>query len=209
MTKLIIFDLDGTLVDSKKLYVDIIRDSLLKLRYIYPRSHIVKSLGPKIEGTLTNIGKFNPKIKAKLKKEINEWIAKKTKHLKLCPYAKQTLKKLKKEKNKIMLLTNSAKKFANLFLKKNKIDKFFDMIICAENFKTKEQVIKQITKKYKIKIKDIIYIADTEKDIKIAKKAGCKIIIVLKCSWDKTLFRKRKRKPKFIIKDLSKLKKII
>lgn len=208
--KLIVFDFDGTIVDSKKLYVDVIHGSLLKFCYIYPKSHIAKKLGPKVEETLSNIGKFNPKIKAKLKKDINDWVTKKVRHIKLCPYVKQTLKELKKkkkEKIKIAILTNSVRKYTIAFLKKNNIDKFFDKLICAENFATKENAIKKLAKRYKIKIKDIVYIADTKKDIKVAKKVGCKIIIVLACSWYKSQFKNRKQK--FIIKDLSKLKNVI
>lgn len=204
--KLIVFDLDGTIVDSKKLYVDIVHGSLLKFCYVYPKSHIVKSLGPKIEESLNNIGKFAPKIKAKLKKEINDWIAKETKTLKLCPHVKQALKELKKE-NKIVLLTNSARKYTNTFLKQNKINKYFDKLLCAENFRTKESAIRRLARQYKIKKKEIIYVADTKKDIKIAKKAGCRIIIVLACSWYRSQFKNSKQK--FIIKDLSKLKNAI
>ncbi|UZE93931.1 MAG: HAD-IA family hydrolase [Candidatus Pacearchaeota archaeon] len=206
-TKLIIFDLDGTLVDSKKLYIETIHGSLLKNYLIFPKSHIAKSLGPKVEFTLKNIAKFDPKIVDKLKKEINEWIVKETKKLKLCPYVKQTLKRLKKEKVKIVLLTNSARKYTTLFLKRNKLDKFFNRIFCAENFKTKKEAIRYIAKKYKVKKKEIIYVADKKSDVKTARKVGCKIIIVLACSWDKAIFKKRKQK--FIIKDLTCLKNAI
>jgi len=100
MKKLVIFDFDGTIADSKKLYVEIIRTSLLKALFLYPKSRIVKALGPKLNATLQNLN-IAPKLRKKLSKEINSWITEKAASLKVCPYAAQTLKKLKLRKQKM------------------------------------------------------------------------------------------------------------
>ena len=70
--------------------------------------------------------------------------------------------------------------------------KYFDKFFYAENFSDKPSKIKELAKKYKINVKNIIYVADRTKDVKIARKAGCKIIIVLACSWDKNEFHGEK-----------------
>jgi phosphoglycolate phosphatase-like HAD superfamily hydrolase len=125
--KILVFDFDGTIADSKKLYISMIYSSLLEHSLIYPKSHITRALGPKLEATLKRINHFSPDLLQKLKKNINSDIAKKAKSLKLCPYAKETLEKLH-EKNKIILLTNSAGRFAKQVLKHNKILKYFDKL---------------------------------------------------------------------------------
>jgi len=188
---ILVFDFDGTIADSKSLYVSTIQKSLSKHSFVYPKSRIIKALGPKLEITLKNIHDFDEKTLSILKRDINSSITKKAKSLKLCPYAKKELGELKK-KYRIIILTNSAKKFILAFLKHNKMTKYFDKLFCGENFIDKEEALREITKKYKTKISDVVYIADKISDVKIAKKAGCRIIIVLACSWDKKRFRKEK-----------------
>ena len=187
--KIVIFDLDGTLIDSKNIYIDTIRKSLLEHYFIYPTSRISKALGPKLEITLNNIRRFSPPMLKKLKNKINKSITKKAKSVKLAPYAKDTLRKLRENGNKVILLTNSAGKFALTALKSHKIAKYFNKFFYSENFKSKEDAIKAIARKYNAKVKDVFYIADKVNDVRIARAAGCKIVIVLAKSWDKDNFK--------------------
>jgi len=85
-------------------------------------------------------------------------------------------------------LTNSAGRFVTAFLKKNKLLRYFDKLFYAENFGTKEDALRAIARKYKSRISDVVYVADKKADVKIARNAGCRIIVPLACSWDKKLF---------------------
>jgi len=202
MKRVVVFDLDGTLIDSKQIYVDTIHKSLLEHYSIYPTSKISKALGPKLETTLNNLGKFNSKLLKVLKDKINSKVTRKAKSVKLAPHAKETLKQLRENGHKVVLLTNSAGKFALQILKSHKIAKYFNKLFYAENFKGKEAAIKAIAKKYNAKVKDVVYVADKVSDVKIAKSVGCKIVIVLAKSWDKDKFHGAK----FAINSLKNLK---
>ena len=188
MKKVIVFDLDGTLIDSKKIYVDTIHSSLIEHYFTFPKSHVSKALGPKLEITLRNIGRFQPDTLQLLKNRINMEVASNASKVRLCPYVSETLKKLKKN-HILVLLTNSAGGFAKNVLRAHKIRKYFDKLFYAENFSSKEDAIRAIAKKYNTKASEINYVADRKNDVKIAKNVGCKIIIVLTCSWDKRRFR--------------------
>lgn len=205
--KIIVFDLDGTIVDSKKLYINTIHHNLVMNYFIFTKGHVARALGPKLEDTLQKLRRFDPKTLKRLKKDINEYVARESSKLKLCPKVKEVLKYLRSRKFKIVLLTNSARKYTLLLLKKNNLLRFFDKVIAAENFNKKSEVIKKIARKYKVKTNEIVYIADKIKDIKIAKQAHCRIIITLACSWDKTKFRNKKAN--YIIKNLGELKNVV
>jgi phosphoglycolate phosphatase-like HAD superfamily hydrolase len=210
MKRVVVFDLDGTLIDSKKLYTDTIHHSLLEHYFNvrnahisehpknaehffgFPKSRVSRALGPKLEITLRNIGRFQPEILQELKNSINKDVAHEAAYVKLCPYAKGALKKLKKRKYTLILLTNSAGEFSTNVLKAHKIRKYFSKLFYAESFSSKEDAIRAIAKKYKVQVSEIIYIADKKADVKIARNAGCRIIITLACSWDKKLFNREK-----------------
>lgn len=207
--KVLVFDFDGTIADSKKLYVDIIRDSLLKASYIYPRSSIIRALGPKLEESLLNIRKFDRKTLKKLSREINGFVTEKAKSLKVCRNVKRTIRKLKKSrKYKIILLTNSVRGFARAFLKNNGMEKDFDIIMGSEDFGTKEDAIKKIARRFKMRTRDIIYVGDREMDFRVARHVGSKIIMPYACSWEKTRIMQRKYS-KVRIQNLGKMEKIL
>ena len=207
--RILVFDFDGTIADSKKLYVDIIHDSLLKASYIYPRSHIIKALGPKLEGTLLNIRRFDRKTLRKLSSEINDFVIKKAESLKVCKNVKKELHKLRiSGKYRIILLTNSAHDFPEAFLKKNNMIKDFDMILGSEDFEDKEGALKGIARRFKAKPEEIVYIGDKIKDYNIARHAGSRIVLPYACSWDKSLIANRKYS-KVRIENLGKIEKLL
>lgn len=199
--KVIVFDFDGTLADSKKAYVETIYHTLMLHSYIYSKNRIIKALGPKLEDSLKNLARFPPNEIKKIKNEINHKILMLAKSLKPCPYVKNTLKRIHKKGNHLILLTNSARKFCFVFLKHNNLLNYFEKRFYAENFSDKEHVIRNLAKEYRIPVKEIVYVGDRMKDVNTARKSGCKIIISLSCSWDKPKVRGKI----YTIKDFSQL----
>jgi phosphoglycolate phosphatase len=187
MIKLLVFDFDGTIADSKKLYINSIYHSAKKYGYRLSKAFIEKNLGPKLDASL-----FNMKIKRnaeKIAKEVNSFVTKKAKTLKLCPFVRETLAKIKGRNIKTVLMTNSTKKFINAFMKKHKIKKYFNKILGAEDFLVKEEAFRRLFKQYHVRPNEVVYIADKIKDVKIAKSLKTHVLIVLACSWDKKKFR--------------------
>ena len=207
--KILVFDFDGSIADSKKLYIDIITDSLAKASYIYPRSHIIKALGPKLEDSLLNIRKFDPKTLKKLSREINDFVTQKAESLKVCPHVKSELKKLhKSRKYTIVLLTNSVRAFSIAFLRKNKMLNDFDLILGSEDFMDKPKELRLLAQKFKVRAKDVVYIGDRVMDYRIAKHVGSRIVIPYSCSWDKSRVASKKYS-KVRIENLGKIEKLI
>ena len=199
MAKLLVFDFDGTIADSKRLYVDSIFRFTKKHGYKLTKEKVERSLGPKLDASLHNAG--IKRYAEKIKSEINRYATEKAAGLKLCPYVKEALKKIKRKNIRTALLTNSTRPFINAFLKKNRLKKYFDEILCAEDFLVKEEAFRKLFKKFKIRPQEAVYIADKTKDVKIARKVGCKIVIILACSWDKSKFSHEK----FVFRNLKEL----
>lgn len=206
--KLVIFDLDGVLADSKEFYINNIKETLAKYGFNFSKNTISSALGDRMKNTLDNLRTIFPKVN-KIAREVHLIAAEKSIELKLCPYVKPTLQKLKRKKIKTVLLTNSTRKYALNFLNKHGIKKYFNLVLGGDQFKAKKETFKLFYKKFKVKPEETLYIGDRVYDVMTAEKVGCNVIIVNNCSWDKEKLRKKKEYHKFIVKDLrSILKKI-
>jgi len=199
---LIVFDMDGVLLDSKKAYIAAIKSGIKTFGYNLKSKDIESKLGSTLEDVLENLGiKQNGIIDVILRYLEN----KKVKGMiKLNPEIK-ILEKLK-TKRKICLLTNSQKEFVEFYLKD--YAKLFDRIITADDkFNFKEDGLKYLIKKFNATPKETAYIGDMPRDVEVAKNIGCvSIAIYNKFSW---IYPNKEKienaKPDFIIKNLAEL----
>ena len=116
------------------------------------------------------------------------------------------IKDIKAEK---ILVSNSLKEFILPIIKQFRLKSCFKEFYGAEDFSEKPAFIKGYLKKNKIKKENCYYIGDRVADVRIAKKVGCKSVIIAgKCAWNS---RKEllKEKPDFIISNIKDLKKIV
>ena len=201
--KLLVFDFDGTIADTKNLYVDAIHRFTCSLGYDFSLLQVEKNLGPKLGISLGNLGVKEEDV-PELREKIHKYIVSKETKIKICSDAKQGLETLH-QKYKTVLLTNSIRLFVEKILKKYKLKRSFDKLMYSENFITKEDAFRKLAKDYKIKMKEILYVADKTNDVQIARKVGCRIAIVLACSWDKTKFKHER----FVFRNLRELLKIL
>lgn len=187
--KLIVFDLDGTLADSKKVYIETIGGVLEKYGFHFSAKQIEDAMGPKLNATLLNLRKFDKKMLHDLKVEINLIIEDCAPRLKAAPYSAQVLKKLKNSGNyKIVLMTNSTHRFAHNFVHNAGIEEYFDQILGAEDFVDKETAFHTLFKELKVKPDETIYIGDKTSDYDRAKKVGCGLALSKAIAWDKHKF---------------------
>ena len=203
MKKILIFDFDGTIADTKSIYYKATYDAVKKFGYSYKEVDDVIDLGINLKSVLRKLGLsfittlfLHKKIMRNIHKYIDE--------VKKCKDA-GSVKDIKENK---ILITNSLKEFVIPILKHFNLNCFKE-IYGAEDFGDKSEFIKEYLNKNMIKGKDCYYIGDRASDAKIAKKAGCNSIIISgKCAWDSRA-EILKAKPDFIIGDIKDLNKII
>jgi phosphoglycolate phosphatase-like HAD superfamily hydrolase len=194
--KLAVFDFDGVIVDSKNLWVSAVHRETKKRGYKFHKKYISERMGHKLKITL---GRLGVKPNRSMIDGIHDDVTKNIRTIHLCRDIKQ-VEKIKR-KAKTAILTNSPRYFIEKALGSRK--KYFDRILCSEDFDTKENAIAMLMKKFNAGKKETVYVGDMRIDRGIAKKAGCRSIIVLAHSWDKEFWEKRKYK--FVIGSLKEL----
>ena len=99
--------------------------------------------------------------------------------IKIFPEIKLVLKKLKKRDVRLFIYSSNIKKNIEKFLKKEKIDNYFENVYVGKSLLGKDKDLLNILKKEKIKKDEVIYIADEIRDVLACQKAKIKMIGVL------------------------------
>ena len=220
MKKLILFDIDGTLIRGSKAHHDSFSAAFKKvfgvdieIEEINPAGktdrriifEALKKKGIKRKGIEKN---FN-----EIRKVMVDYFKRNLKHdpyLKLIPNSKKLVRELAKG-NILGIITGNLREIAELKLKKVGLLKYFKVIGSGENSENRNYVLKKTIelaeKKFKTKFsKDQIFIiGDTPKDIE-SKKFG-RVIAV--CTGPYNYKALKKYKPDFIFKNFSRIDKIL
>lgn len=197
--KIIIFDLDGVLINSKRNMIDTIKKTN-KFCGIHINFHeYEKYIGMPFNKILNKIGIKNNQNKIqKIYKKFSLQNILKVK-IKL-----NVLKQIKRlyEKYDLAIFTSKDKERTLKVLGKDK--KYFRFVITPEDIKKGKpnpEGLKKIKRKGNYKIKDMIYVGDTMFDFLAAKKINIKYLH-LKSNFDIIKFKLNK---KYIFKNFTKL----
>lgn len=173
INKLIIFDLDGVLIDSRSNMKN--SWNIVKKKYSLHQDfkEYYKYLGLPFEKILKNIGINDEVLIKKIKKNYEINSTKNISKIKFYPYVRSTLKFLKKKNYKLSIVTSKNIKRTKLILKD--IYDIFDTINTPDlKIKSKpypDQIFYAI-KKSGSSIRNSIFIGDSIHDKLAAKKAG-------------------------------------
>lgn len=203
MEKLLIFDFDGTIADTKTLYYKVIYENVKKFGYKYQDVDKIIDLGLSLKNVLKKLG-FSFLTSWFLHKKIMKNVKSEASKVKKCKDV-DVIKNIKTEK---ILVTNSLKEFVLPIIKHFKLQSCFHEIYGSEDFSNKIEFIKSYLTSNKIKRENCYYIGDRAADVKIARKVGCKSIVIAgKCAWDS---RKEilEEKPDFVLEDIADLRKL-
>jgi len=179
--KYIIFDMDGTLIDSSKLLANSI-------------NYVRQNLGlPKMDDEMILKAINDESVNAPMffyeseefedfhTEFFNEYYQAHYKtDSKLYPYAKELLEKLSKT-HKISLATNAYKKSAYTILFALGIEHYFDIIICGdevEHPKPHPQMLNMIIEFYEDDKSKFLFVGDSTRDELCAKNAGIDSVLV-------------------------------
>ncbi len=188
--ELIIFDLDGTLVNSAKDIMIANNKTLVKFGYKPISFKNVKDIiGQGIRVNIIRSLKMQ-KIKISKKKENEMYdyffsFYKKNLFVESKVYVglKSFLKKLDKKNYKLAVCSNKLEELTKIVLKKTKLSKYFDFVAGGDTFthrKPHPSVLNNVVKKFKINKKKALFIGDSEHDYHSAKNSNIKFCLKTK-----------------------------
>ncbi|WP_270778764.1 HAD family hydrolase [Holdemanella biformis] len=182
MYKTILFDIDGTLIDSEKYLMDALNKAL---KDIFNLSLTIKDFEFLLGKTETEIAKLVTSNKSLQKKLTKEW----TKNVSLQKEPPilfnnvlETLYILKKRNIKIGIVTSKTKIHMKNDFDKLNINHLFDVIVNADmvtNTKPNAEPLLAAIKKLHSTPNDTLFIGDTHSDLECARNANIKFGLAL------------------------------
>ena len=188
--ELIIFDLDGTLVDSAKDIMIANNKTLEKFGYKPISFKDVKHIiGQGIRVNIIRSLKMqNVKINKKKENEMYNFFFsfyKKNLYVESKIYSglNSFLKNLKKQGYKLAVCSNKLEALTKIVLKKTKLLKYFDFVAGGDTFahrKPHPSVLNNIIKNFKINKNNVLFIGDSEHDYHSALNSNIKFCLKTK-----------------------------
>lgn len=198
MLKYLIFDFDGTLVDSLNILIQVYNQLAEK----YKAKKLKQEDISYMKGlSTTERCKF---LDFKLYKfpfialDIYKLYKQSIDELRLFDGIKELLEELNARSFQIAIISTNSELNIRAFLKHNQIDLISD-IICSNNIFGKDKDIKKFLKKHKLNNSEVIYVGDEVRDIIASKKNGVKVIWV---DWGyDQIDNAKKQHPDYIVKE--------
>ncbi len=201
----IIFDFDGVLADSFEALYKInalaFRAQGKKLTKTQYRNFFINDFNEGVkkfcgdEKKYEKLTNFRKKIKEKYYNDV-----------KLFPHTKPLIRRLKKQKNSLGIISVTSEDLVKMLLNKSGLDNYFDFILSSAGA-SKAEILKQVILSNGYKISESYFVTDTFNDICYGKKAGLQTIAVLWGFNAKELLLKGK--PDFILKNCEEIFSII
>jgi phosphoglycolate phosphatase len=203
-SRVLIFDFDGTIVDTKGIYYKSLNKHLTALGFSKKQVDDAVDLGLNLGETIKKL--IPSKIKSWfLKKIIMKDVVRDVNKVKKC----RNIDVLREIKVKKILISNSYFDFLNPIIKHLKLKKYFSEIYSADDFDDKAKFIKKYLRKNNLKKEQCLYIGDRVADVEVAREIGMKSVIISnKCSWNSRQ-ELLKAKPDFIISEMKGIKTIL
>jgi phosphoglycolate phosphatase len=179
--KLIIFDLDGTLVDAYSAIGRSFNYVMRKLGLKTQNLSLIRSLVGRGDVDLLAPYVVKRNLKPTLNLYRHHHKTSLLKYAHLYPHARGLLGTLKTKGYKLAVASNRPSKFSRILLKHLKIGDFFDYVLCADQAKHAKphpEMLNNIVKRFGIKKSQALYVGDMVIDAQAGRRARINTIIV-------------------------------
>lgn len=208
MIRVVMFDYDGTLVNSMGIHLKAWKKIVKSFGMKVDNKKINSSMGLPYENIAKILYPKNPKLF--LKRYIEHTSSKLyAKRFKKINGAESVVKNVSRNYD-VVLATSNKRKILLLWMKANGFRRLFDYIVAADDVKHGKpypDTLVKVMKHFKVKPSEILYIGDADYDIIMCKRARVKCVAVLT---GKLTRREAKRlKPFAIVNNVNSLPTIL
>lgn len=208
--KLIIFDLDGTLVNAYPAIIKSFNYTMQKLGY--PKQNnltIRRAVGWGDDNLLKPF--LNPKdFKKALLLYRRHHKNTLVKDSRLLPKVESVLSYLKDKGYKLAVASNRPTKFSWILIRHLKIEKYFDYVLCADrlrHIKPHPEILNRIRQRFSLRPGQTLYVGDMTIDVQAGRRAKIKTIAI--GTGSNTIQELKKQRPYRIINKIKDLLKIL
>ena len=211
MIKGMVFDFDGTLVDSMKMIFEALNEAL--------RNRNLRTIGLDLLGRMAGLP-LSDIIKAKMcvpestikaieKDVFKAYVGFCSKSCRLLPNVENTLKILKAKHVKLGLFTTTPRNPLKVAVRRLAIGNYFDIMLAKDdaNCKPDPDGLEQIIAEFGIRKDECLYVGDSPIDVLTGKAAGVRTIAV--ATGVATMEQLKENAPDSIITDLKQLLTLI
>lgn len=208
--KLVIFDLDGTLVDAYPAIINSFNYTMQKLKLPRQKDLVIRrAVGWGDENLLKPFVKKEGLKKAVLlyRRHHKTALLRKSR---LFPDAEKVLRHLKDRGYKLAVASNRPTKFSGILIRHLGLGKYFKFFLCADKLKHAKphpEILNRIMQRFSLKPQQVLYVGDMAIDAQAARRAKLKAIIATTGSSTKREIREEK--PNRVIGSIGELLKIL
>ena len=177
MAKYVVFDFDGTLVDSKTVFISAYNQLADKYRFNKINEHSIPQLiklSMRDRMRVLNVPFYTLPV---LTAEFISIYKRSIHTIYLIAGMADVLKTLEDRGYKTAIISSNAVSSIKQFLQNNRID-FIQDIYSSSRVFGKEKAISKFLQKHQLQSTDVIYVGDEERDVIACKKSGVRIVWV-------------------------------
>ena len=207
---LVIFDLDGTLVDAYPAIIRSFNFTMRRFGYALQGASVIRRAVGWGDENLLRPFVETPDLKKALLAYRRHHKKSLVNYSRLLPGAKKVLTYLKNNDYKIAVASNRPTRFSWILIRHLGLERFFDYVLCADKLrfgKPHPQILRKIMQRLSIPSGRTAYVGDMAIDAQAGSRARVATIIVTTGS--SRLSEIKKEKPRHIISKISDLLRIL
>jgi len=211
----VLFDLDGTLVDTFEAFHIMVNDILEKhgipKRSFVENARLVGKTSRTIAETIARETSLNMSLEGLSRMMVDEWIyTYMPKHSRLYPDALDTLRELRRRGYLLGVVSNTSREELPNYLSSFKIGGFFNITVSAgdaDKPKPSPEPVLKAVETLNVKPEEAVMVGDRPEDVEAGRAAGTYTVAVLRSVRPKAELKAVK--PDFIVGELSEILSIL